>query len=163
MPISSAAHKRTARRDAGFSLVELLAVLAIMSLMVGAVVLNLPERDSAVERDSARLVAGLQARLDAAALAGEMRAIRLDADGLALLADRNGVLSSELEAPWPATARVSAREGTAAIDLGTDTPPVFWIEPYGVVPELSLSLRGRKDGVRIGFGEDGRLVREPLR
>lgn len=143
-------------RDAGFSLVELLAVLAIMSLMVGAVVLNLPGRTDPLERESQLIVDGVQAELSRAALEGEMRAVRLDREALHLLSGEEAVRVFA----WPDSARISAREGETRLDLSADTPPLYWIEPYGAVPDVRVRLSGRQADYTLRFDARGRFVRE---
>lgn len=156
MRISSAAHKSRPSREAGFSLVELLAVLAIMSLMVGAVVLSLPSAASPMERDTARLIEGVQAELGRAALDGEMRAVELTREHLRLL-DEQG---DPRDFAWPEAARVSARSGDTVLDLAADEPPTFWIEPYGAVPDVSVQLSAPGSLVTLEFDERGRFTRD---
>ena len=159
----SAAPDPAPSREAGFSLVELLAVLAIMSLMVGAVVVSLPAPDGPLERGSRLMVERLQAELDRAALAGEMRALRLDDDALTLIGDTGAGLEPLETFDWPDAARVTAEADGTRIDLRADTPPLFWIEPYGAVPDLDVSLRGPREGFVLSFDDRGRVIREATR
>lgn len=149
--------------EAGFSLVELLAVLAIMSLMVGAVVLSLPAGPGPVERGSAQLVQGLQARLDTAARDGDMRALSLNPEGLQVWRDEGGQLVEDATLAWPDGARVSARLGDVPVELSADVPSLVWVEPFGAVPPLSVDLRGADGTVRIAFDARGRVARETVR
>ncbi|MEL7232269.1 MAG: prepilin-type N-terminal cleavage/methylation domain-containing protein [Pseudomonadota bacterium] len=164
MPILSADSKRLKGRssDAGFSLVELLAVLTIMSLMVGAVVMSIPAGPSAEDRDTQMMVDVVQARLDEAALAGEMRALRLTDTNLDMLRGEGADLVLMAELPWPDRARVIAIQGETALDLSAETPPLIWVEPYGAVPDLEITLRGTSDTFRLSFDDQGRLTREAL-
>ncbi|NIC42231.1 prepilin-type N-terminal cleavage/methylation domain-containing protein [Aquabacterium sp. A08] len=70
------------RRDAGFTLLELLVVLLILGVAAGAVVLGLPDpRAGALEREAVRLAAQLEAARSAARATGQTRHWRPTASG----------------------------------------------------------------------------------
>ena len=153
-------HASGASGEAGFSLVELLAVLAIMSLMVSAVVMSIPSGPSALDRSSQAMVDVIQDRLEKAALAGEMRALRLSETELVLLRDAGSVLVADATVSWPDNVRVSARQGETALELGADDAPLIWVEPYGQVPALDITLRGARETFILSFDDEGRLTRD---
>ena len=146
--------------DSGFSLVELLAVLAIMSLMVGAVLAGRPDGPTRTDRDTARMAAQLQRFFDDAALAGEIRALGASTDGLSLYA-HDGVQWVERAAlPWPEDARVELRDGDVRVKLTEDATPAYRFEPYGDVPELVVSMRGPDATYVLSPDARGRFTRE---
>ena len=163
MPISSPAVEDSRDGEAGFSLVELLAVLAIMSLMVGAVVMSLPDARTTTDVRTETLAVQLQEHLDAAALAGEMRVIGVDVDGLSLFRDRGAIITQDARWDWPENARISVLDGEERVKLADEPAPDYWIEPYGDVPDLAITLRGPDATYRIGFDDRGRVSREAVR
>ena len=159
MPMSSADSNETPHKDAGFSLVEVLAVIAIISLMAGAIVISLPRGASPMDLRTAQLQDLLQARLDAAAMAGEMRALRINEDGLELLRDDGVEMVSEAEFSWPEDARVRVRVDDEDVELTEDTDALLWVEPYGEVPDMALEFSGVRQSYTLTFDERGRVAR----
>ncbi|MGB6231147.1 MAG: prepilin-type N-terminal cleavage/methylation domain-containing protein [Litorimonas sp.] len=146
-------------REAGFSLVELLAVLAILSLMAGAVVLNLPETRSETARASEAMEARLSRFLDDGDLAGEMRALGADVDALVLY--RHDGLSWQRagEIAWPDDARIRLRDGDQVVELTEIAAPRFLFEPYGSVPDFTLTLTAREANYVLAPTPRGRIGR----
>lgn len=147
------------RSDTGFSLVELLAVLAILSLMVGAVVLNLPQPRSETDRASEAMAAQMSRFLDDGAVAGEMRAIGASTDGLVLYRHDGTSWSRSADLAWPDDARPRLRLGEDIVKLSDDAAPQLLFEPYGAVPDFSLALRARDGLYELSANDRGRIVR----
>ncbi|MGB3454969.1 MAG: prepilin-type N-terminal cleavage/methylation domain-containing protein [Litorimonas sp.] len=161
MPISATGSRHAApRRDDGFSLVELLAVLAILSLMVGAVVLNLPAPRSAADRQSEALAAQLSRFVDDGAVAGEMRALELDPEGLSLLRHDGLAWQDMAETPWPDAVRIRLERDGDPVDLSEAEQSRLLFEPYGAVPDFALVLAGRDADYVLSADERGRIRRE---
>lgn len=78
MPISATGRISTER---GFTLVEMMVVLAIVGLMTAVVVVNLPSSESTLARESERLAARLLAARDHAILANRETSAILNARG----------------------------------------------------------------------------------
>lgn len=160
MPILATGNKRPApRRDAGFSLVELLAVLAILSLMVGAVVLNLPEPRSEADRASEQMAAQLSAFLDQGAVRGEMRAIGADTDGLVLFRHNGLTWDREITLSWPEQTRPRLEQGDEMVELTERVEPLLLFEPYGAVPDFTLTLRAPEAQYRLTMNDRGEIER----
>jgi prepilin-type N-terminal cleavage/methylation domain-containing protein len=75
-------------RDAGFSLVELMVVLAIAGLAASAVVLSFSRGDGLARSEGQRLAARLGAARDAAVIGGQPMAVDVDPLGYAFRAGR---------------------------------------------------------------------------
>lgn len=147
------------KREAGFSLVELLAVLAILSLMVGAVVFNLPKPRSETDRLSASMTAQVSRFLDDGAVAGDMRALGFDVDGMALFAHDGHVWSRRADIAWPDAARITLTQGGQRVELADRAVPTLLFEPYGAVPVFTLSLSARDATYQLSIDDRGRLTR----
>jgi type II secretion system protein H len=147
------------RRDAGFSLVELLAVLAILSLMVGAVVINLPKPRSDTDRLSAAMTAQVSRFLEDGAVAGEMRALGFDVDGMALFAHDGRLWSQAAAIPWPDAARITLTQADTRVDLPDTAQPTLLFEPYGAVPDFTLRLSAPEATYSLSADGRGQVVR----
>lgn len=148
-----------ASAEAGFSLTELLAVLAILSLMVGAVVLNLPAQRSDVDRESEAMAVRLTQFVQDGSQQGSVRAIGVDADGMTLF-QHNGlewVVSEEMD--WPDDARIQLEEDGERADLPERRLPRFLFEPYGAVPDMTLVLQASEAEYRLSPDPQGRIIR----
>lgn len=143
----------------GFSLVELLAVLAIASLMVGAVVMNLPARQSDVDRASQTLLAQTQAFFDAGELRGEMRALGADQDALVLFTHDGRAWQAAQRIDWPSSAQIAVTGDDARVRLTELAVPQFLFEPYGAVPDVSIEFRSVREHIVIAPNAQGQWER----
>ncbi|MGJ8560624.1 MAG: type II secretion system protein [Litorimonas sp.] len=161
MPTSPIRNKTSGHRnrEAGFSLVELLAVLAILSLMLGAVVFNLPKPRSETDRVSASMVAQVSRFLDDGAVAGEMRALGLDGDALVLFRHDGRTWSRAGDLQWPDDARVTFERNGDRIALPEIAEPTLLFEPYGAVPDFILTFGAREGQYKLTADARGRIVR----
>jgi type II secretion system protein H len=161
MPTSPIRNKteRHNNREAGFSLVELLAVLAILSLMLGAVVFNLPKPRSETDRVSAAITAQVSRFLDDGAVAGEMRALGLDTDALVLFRHDGRSWSRAADLPWPEDARITLDRSGDRIELPETAEPTLLFEPYGAVPDFTLTFSAQDGQYILRADARGRVLR----
>jgi prepilin-type N-terminal cleavage/methylation domain-containing protein len=145
--------------ESGFSLVELLAVLAILSLMVGAVVFNLPKARSETDRVSASMAAQVSRFLDNGAVAGEMRALGADVDALVLFRHDGREWSRAAGLPWPDDARVTLDQDGTRIELPDEATPTLLFEPYGSVPDFALTFGARDALYTLSANDRGQINR----
>ena len=95
----------------GFTLIEILVVLAIIGLLTGMAVLSAGAASSGVEREARRLSATLRLAADESRLQGRVLGLRFDSGGYSwheLVADdsrRPGPRLTSSGARWPAEAR----------------------------------------------------------
>lgn len=150
---------RSHKGEAGFSLVELLAVLAILSLMVGAVVFNLPKPRSKTDTVSAAMAAQVTRFLDDGAVRGEMRALGTGVDALVLFRHDGRAWSRVADLSWPDDARVTLDRGGTRVELPDEATPTLLFEPYGTVPDFTLTLAARDAQYILSADARGRIVR----
>ena len=163
MPILATGNRRSrfdgSAAEAGFSLTELLAVLAILSLMVGAVVLNLPAPRSDADLASEAMAARLTQFVQEGSQQGDVRALGLDADGVSLFQHdgRQWIVAGEMD--WPEDARIQLEEDGERADLPERRLPRFLFEPYGAVPDMTLVLQATDAEYRLRPDPQGRIIR----
>lgn len=135
------------RPAAGFTLVEMMVVLAIAGLMTAVVALGMPSSESALIRESERLAARLLAARDNAILGNRETAAILDAGGYRFV-ERDGKSWRDLDdkpladTPW--------REGTA---IAGDTRVSF--DSVGMSEPKTLVLASGDNRARIRVAASG--------
>lgn len=148
--------RRTCRADAGFTLVELLVVLVIAGLAVGAVMLTLPDGSSPVATEAERLAARLTLAGEESISRGQTIGVILTGDGYGfarfyrgdwqrfegdrLLGDRrfeDGVLVTLTRegSDIPLKPALPAKPGERVA-------PVLLFEPFGAATPFRVTLSG---------------------
>lgn len=138
------------RRDAGFTLVEMMVTLAIVSVMTGAAVLGLSfaGRDAQSEAEARRFSQYLTLAADEAMISGDTLALRWDEDGYQFLG------WSDAEQGWTVyrlEALGQRRELPAGMRLESAAPALIEIEPDRSGRAAAFALSGRS-------GEDWRVT-----
>ena len=169
---------RTAR---GFTLIEILVVLALITLLTGLAVLSAGTMGSPVTREARRLAASLQLAADESRLQGRVLGLRISNDGYSyfelVLEEPEDDTESRFVwrsmgpggalAPkyWPELMqfelRINGRRAEPARPGGPSPPQVVLFPEMEFTP-FSLRLVGtRETGAIVRFGPDGSFeVRE---
>lgn len=163
MPISATGNKRPDGRrrpshEAGFSLVELLAVLAIISLMAGAVVLGWPSSEKPFDRDTRSVQQHMLSFIDQGITQGTVRAFGPTINGLTLF-EHDGlrwVESDRLD--WPDDTRIQLWVGERRQTLAEEAEPLFLVEPMGVSDPFRITISGRDNDYWLRMGDNGALT-----
>ena len=135
-------------RDAGFSLVELMVVLAIAGLAASSVVLSFSRGEGLARAEGQRLAARLGAARDAAVIGGQPMAVDVDPLGYAFSRRAGGVWATPGEASlqaraWPAGLAIR-------LDGGQDHRRVIF-DGMGLASStmtVRLAPQGRESGNR---------------
>lgn len=141
------------RAVGGFTLVELMVVLAVVGLLGAAVLLTGPTPDAALRRDADTLATRLaQARQEAIL---STRALRVQADdaGYRFLSARGGGWQPLSGRPFDPAAWTP---GVAPVQDGADDAPVwFTFEPIGTAEPAALVLGDGRGVLQVQVDADG--------
>ncbi len=147
MPISA-----TGSKDRGFTLVELMVVIAIMALATAVVALSLPGSNRHVRVQAEALAARMLAARDLAILDARDMAVSIDAAGNGVERRRRGAWQPVNERPF---GRTEWREGTQALGaqrivfdtVGTTEPATIVLADGSARASVAVSADGT---IRVG-------------
>ena len=155
------------KRQAGFTLVEVLCVLALLGLTAGLVVLNLPKPAPPFRTE----VQGVTTLLNLAArqsiIDGKSRGIDFTTSQLNIL-EYNGEWILDRERDFTDIYGLELVVEDQEIDLTvrekkkekSDLPPLIYFDATGNVTSFSLSLEGREESFILAPDARGRIVME---
>ncbi|MBA3050238.1 MAG: GspH/FimT family pseudopilin [Alphaproteobacteria bacterium] len=149
-PTSETGRSRTRRSRAGFTLVELLMVIAILGLAAGAVVLSMPDPRPSVAADAERFAARLSRAREEAILSNRPVAVEATATGYGFSVFDGAAWSALDAGPF------GPETWTAGTTLAPDGPVRLVFDPTGAVEPAALTLtrEGRSRTVTVdGAGE----------
>jgi general secretion pathway protein H len=140
----------TGKRDSGFTLVELMVVIAIIALMTSAVVLSFPDNDGRVRAQAERFAARVALARDTAITKVRPVAVIVDQSGYRFEECESGDwLPLELAEPWGAGVTMQAN----AKRIGFD--PVGLAEQDSVI---TLVKGDERSQILISAGGDVRVA-----
>lgn len=138
--------------EQGFTLVELMVVVAIVGLASAAVVVALPDPRGRVVDEAARFAARALAARDDAVVEGRAMSVRIDATGYVIERRRRGRWET---AAGRAFSPVRWASGTS-VALGDDGLLRATFDPTGAASApVTVDLARGDARVRVGIGGDG--------
>lgn len=175
------ATRKAGRTARGFTLIEILVVLALIAVLTGLAVLSAGTAGSPVTREARRLAASLQLAADESRLQGRVLGLRFGKDGYSYF--ELAMEKPEDDAPagyvwrllgpggafaprtWPASLQFELRINgrlVAPRPAERPSPPQVVLLPEGEFTPFSLRLAdARGAGASVRFGSGGRFeVRE---
>ena len=151
-PIWATGRVRPRARRAGFTLVELLMVIAILGLAAGAVVLAVPDPRPAVGAEAERFAARLSSARDEAVLSNRPVAVEVTPTGYAFTAFDGAAWSAMSDGPfgpepWQAGTTVGPPEGARIV-----------FDPTGVAEPSTLTLAREGKGRTVAVDGAGEVT-----
>jgi len=157
-----------AHKEAGFTLVEILCVLALLGLTAGLVVLNLPKPAPAFKIEAQSLATLMNVAARQTIIDGKVRGIDLttgridifqyDGDWVADegrdLTNISGLNLTVEDQPIDLSQRDKLKEKS-------DLPPLIYFDATGNVTPFTLELNGREESYSLSPDTRGRIVLEP--
>ena len=167
------AHKNspadTSARDgqAGFTLVEILCVLALLGLTAGLVVLNLPQPAPKFRTEVQSVTTLLNLAARQSVIDGKTRGVDFTTGQLDIL-EFDGEWTSDHERDFTDVSGLDLIVENQTIDLTarektkekTELPPLIYFDATGNVTPFTLSLNGREESFTLSPDARGRIVME---
>lgn len=166
-------HKTRRNREAGFTLVEVLCVLALLGLTAGLVVLNLPKPAPPFEQEALGVTTTLNIAAQESVIDGKIRGVDFTTGKLEVLR-YDGEWISEHESVFYDIASVELTVEQQEIDLVSRTrskakaeedaefPPLIYFDATGNVTPFTLFLNGSEESVSVSPNIRGRIIMEPV-
>jgi type II secretion system protein H len=154
--------------EAGFTLVEVLCVLALLGLTAGLVVLNLPKPAPAFRTEVQSITTLLNLAARQSIIDGKSRGLDLTTGQLDIL-EYNGEWVSERQSEFADIYGLNLVVDGLEIDLTdrekkkekSDLPPLIYFDATGNVTPFTLSLNGREESFTLMPDARGRIIMEP--
>lgn len=158
----------TADKQAGFTLVEVLCVLALLGLTAGLVVLNLPKPAPPFRVEAMGVATILNLAARESVIDGKSRGVDFTTSGVEIFA-YDGEWVSEAERDFEHVYGLKLTVERQDIDLvartkskeKTDLPPLIYFDATGNVTPFNMSINGREESYRLAPNARGRIVMEP--
>ena len=145
-------------KEAGYTLVEIMAVMVIIGLMTSAVVLTLPKDKAVVNAYAEDLVRNINGAAQASLLSGKMAALGVSEKAYAIYAYEDEAWVPKRTADWPEGVFVTFEKDETKLKLTEDIVPLAWFEPTGQSTVFDLTLRNHDKVLRLSSQGDGRVV-----
>lgn len=155
----------TADKEAGFTLVEILCVLALLGLTAGLVVLNLPKPAPPFQQEVRGVTTVLNLAGRASIIDGKSRGVDITTGDLEVLL-YDGEWISDTQHEFANLHGLSLIVEQQSIDLTARTklkensvlPPLIYFDATGNVTPFTLSLNGRDESFVLESDARGRIT-----
>ncbi|MEM8988539.1 MAG: type II secretion system minor pseudopilin GspH [Pseudomonadota bacterium] len=156
----TAVHKRV--KTAGFTLIEVMAVVFIMGLMAGVVVLSMPREDTTLKDAARRFAADVKHAADESIVGGRTVGLSVDDRGYAFyLYEAGDWRAADVRRAWPQGVDVTYDdeiEGTPAgrrADEGRPSAPSLRFSPTGEATPFEVIFGRGGAEIRVGADANG--------
>jgi len=143
------------RRDHGFTLVEIMAVLFIIGLVSAAIVLSMPEPKTELEKQAEQLTVRLNAMAQDSLVTGKVSAVGITQDGYALYHFAEGEWEPFQSEAWAGNYRISLQRDNVELELPEEETPgiLFYPTAQSNAFEIEISDGGSEHKI-ISFGDN---------
>ena len=167
MAVTLSHNSTDVKRQAGFTLVEVLCVLALLGLTAGLVVLNLPKPAPPFRTEVQSITTLLNLAARQSVIDGKSRGLDFTTSQLNVL-EYDGEWKLDRERDFKDIYGIELIVEDQEIDLNarekkkkkTDLPPLIYFDATGNVTAFSLSLEGREESFILAPDARGRIVME---
>jgi len=128
------------RGDAGFTLVEIMAVLFIIGLMSAAIVLSFPESKSDLEVQAEHLTVRLNAMAQDSLVTGKVSAVGINQEGYALYHYAEGEWESFRSEDWADDFRITLERDDVKLELPEEITPGILFYPTAQSHAFEISI-----------------------
>ena len=143
--------------EAGFTLVEVLCVLAVLALTMSVVIFNMPTPKSDLEKQAELLTGQLNALAQDGLVSGSVTAAGFSKEGYALYAFENSEWTERVSAEWEDSYRLSLTRTSAKLEMPKTTEPIMVFQPTGLSTPFELTLSDRDMSYTVSTSGDGRV------
>lgn len=153
---------KIATRDAGFSLLEVLAVLVIIGLMSAAVVVSMRGPDTSEQDFADNFVLQLNRLAKESIYTGRINALSVSEEGLHLMSyvNREWITLEEFSFESTISAELFIEDET--VDIPKEPAPLILFEPTGEVTDFVLTVDGLGTDLSLFRNDDGAIqIGEP--
>lgn len=134
--------------ERGFTLVELIVVITIMSLLAAAAVLAIPRSAGGLRAEAEQFAARAKSAGEAALINSRAMSLRIDPAGYAVARHVGGEWRDEVRYAWEAGTRP---------DFGSGVQARTMFDSTGLADPLELTLRRGEERAQITIGVDGEI------
>lgn len=149
-----------AHKTAGFSLVETLAVLVIISLMTTVVMVSMPRDKPVIELQGKMMARQFDIASQTSLISGTSQAFGLYDEAYLFYEFSNGEWVVTSETPWPDSLDVQFYKDDAKISLPTEPVPLVIFEPIGLSTPFSLWIEDADRSLVFTSTGDGKVTME---
>ena len=148
---------RRITKEAGFTLVEILCVLAVLALTSSVVLLTVKPPKSELEKQATLLTGQLNALAQNGLITGSVNAAGFSKDGYALYSFENSEWTEQTTGEWSDSYRMSFTRATAKLDMPKTTEPIIMFQPTGLSTPFELTLSDSDVKYAVKTTGDGRV------
>ncbi len=144
---------------AGFTLIEMMAVLVIISLMTGVVVLNMPREKPMIEQQGSFMAKQFSVAAQTSIISGTPQAFGLSQDAYFFYTFDEGEWKVVSETEWAGDLEVNFKKDEISIDIPKEKAvPIVVFEPMGLSTVFSLSLEDTDQTITFSSNGDGKVI-----
>lgn len=147
-------------KTAGFTLIEMLSVLVIISLMTGIVVLSMPREKPVIEQHSNMMARQFAVAAQTSMISGQSQGFGLSQDAYYFYRFEEGSWEILSETQWPEDINIKLAREDVNLDIPKKAVPVVVFEPMGLSTVFSLSLEDSNQTITFYSEGDGKVLME---